>query len=194
MIYDSLFILPFMISLYIWFKLHYWLQRFWSSCKTSCQCSRRTREFTNIHGSWTGANTKKKKTGLKFEWSTIMNHDQFLNIQIVQIIAFSLKTFQFIKRTIMENCRFADSNDHGCPFDNNNKAWWVCLDQNEVELFTWTIYDLLELFPGVWTKWTASWMLTWTRPQHWLSLDISTASLGIDCFFCWENWKYDSWR
>ena len=87
----------------------------------------------------------------------------------------------------MENCRFADSNDHGCPFDNNNKAWWVCLDRNEVELFSWTIYDLLELFPGVWTKWTASWMLTWTRPQHWLSLDISTASLGIDCFFCWEQ-------
>ena len=52
-----------------------------------------------------------------------MNHDQFLNIQIVQIKAFSQKTFQFIKRTIMENCRFADSNDHGCPFDDNNKAW-----------------------------------------------------------------------
>ena len=78
-----------MFPFFIWFKPHCSLQRFWSSCKTSCQCSRRTREFTNIPGSWTGANIKKK-TGPKFEWSTIKNYDQVLNIEIVQILAFSV--------------------------------------------------------------------------------------------------------
>ena len=73
--------------------------------------------------------TLRKKTGPKFEWSTIKNYDQVLNIEL-----YKFYRFQFMKGTIMENCRFADSNDHGCPFDDNNKAWWVCLDWNEVEL------------------------------------------------------------